>query len=138
MVSTRFLQLLYFELLISHNCCFATTPVCQPNSILLHFDLLILYNYCFATTPIPHVSLDSRMAFCIPLGGCFLATFQLFRRTNFQKTDQLYQLITVIVISYQTLKVRFLTYALFFYKQKAYKHRNPQNWPKIKHLLSIY
>ena len=25
----------------------------------------------------------------------------------------------------------------FFYKHKAYKHMNPQNWPKIKHILSI-
>ena len=27
---------------------------------------------------------------------------------------------------------------IFFYKHKAYKHMNPQNWPKIQHILSIY
>ena len=26
----------------------------------------------------------------------------------------------------------------FFYKHKAYKYMNPSNWPKIKHILSIY
>ena len=27
---------------------------------------------------------------------------------------------------------------VFFYKHKACKHMNPQNWPKINHILSIY
>ena len=26
----------------------------------------------------------------------------------------------------------------FFYKHKAYKDMNPQNWPKIKHILSLF